>query len=301
MIGTTSFAKMEFEDFRWMQEWIYAYSAIIIEDGRKFVVEKKLHPILVKHKLPSFSAFFKMISSGYAAELHADTIEALTANETWFYRDPVHFELLKQRVLPDLIERHKHDRTLHIWSAGCSTGQEAYSLAMLLAETPALDGWKIWLLGTDLSYRQIQRAREGRYGREEASRGLPSAQLMRHFKQDGLQWQAKAELRASVEFQVLRLEQAWRPLPSFDLVLMRNVLFHFNEAHRLDLLWRVRKQMAHDGILMLGALEKNELADSFEAEGNERFPFYRKTGRVAARTKLSANAPQERGILQISL
>ena len=283
MLGTLALEKIQGEDFRWMQGWLYESSAIVLEDSRKFVAEKRLHPLLWKYQVPSFGALFGKIRTGYAPEVHADAIEVLTANETWFFRDPIHFEALKQKAIPTLLKARERSKTLRIWSAGCSSGQEAYSLAMMLSEMPALNGWKIWLLGTDLSYRQIQKARAGLYNRDEISRGLPAAQLNRHFKQQGMQWSASPELRACVEFQVLRLDQDWVTMPDFDLVLMRNVLYHFDQFNRTRILEKVREQMRPDGLLMMGSLEKNDLEEGFKMEGEERFAFHRKVELVRER------------------
>jgi chemotaxis protein methyltransferase CheR len=270
MLGEFSTEKIQGDDFRWLQQWLYECSAIVLEDGRKFVAEKRLLPVLWKHQFSNFEALFRRIRGGVAPEIHADAIEALTSNETWFFRDPTHFDMLRRNALPRLMRARQESKTLRLWSAGCSTGQEAYSLAMLLSGMPELQGWKIWLLGTDLSYRQIQRAREGVYSQDEIGRGLPAHELMRHFDQKGTRWSAKAELRASVEFQVLRLDQHWKLMPAFDLVLIRNVLFHFDLASRKGLLKRLRQQLRPDGLLMLGALEKNDLEEEFEPVGDER-------------------------------
>jgi chemotaxis protein methyltransferase CheR len=277
MLGTVAFEKLSAEDFKWLQGWLRERSAIVLEDGRKFVAEKRLHALLWKHKVPTFKDLCLYLRQGTHDDLHADAIEAMTANETWFFRDPAYFEMLRSSILPALMKARQEKRQLRIWSAGCSSGQEAYSLAMLLQDIPQLADWDVCLQATDLSQRQIERARQGIYTREEVNRGLPSAQLMKHFQQDGIVWTVKEPLKKQVQFQTLTLHEPWAPMPAFDLILLRNVLFYFDESTRLELLWRMRKQLATDGCLLLGALEKSDLLEGFEQGGNEKSWYYRRT------------------------
>jgi chemotaxis protein methyltransferase CheR len=277
MLGTVAFEKLSTEDFKWLQSWLKDCSAIVLEDGRKFVAEKRLHGLLWKHKVTTFKDLCHYLRQGTHHDLTADAIEAMTANETWFFRDPAYFELLRCSVLPGLIKARQESRQLRLWSAGCSSGQEAYSVAMLLKGLPELAGWDVTLFASDLSQRQIDRARRGIYTREEVNRGLPASMLTQYFQQDGIVWTAKEELRSRVQFQTLSLHEPWAPMPAFDLILLRNVLFYFDESTRLELLWRMRKQLAGDGCLMLGGLEKSDLLEGYELNGNEKSWVYRRT------------------------
>jgi chemotaxis protein methyltransferase CheR len=276
MIGALALEKLSNDDFKWFQGWLKESSAIHMDDGRKFVAEKRLHPLLWKHKIPSFHELCAYLRRGLVLDLQADVMEAITGNDTWFFRDPAAFEQLRTLALPTLIKSRAQSRRLRIWSAGCATGQEAYSLAMILNGMPQLAEWDIQILATDLSKRHIDRATQGVFTRDEVSRGLATTQLLEHFTQDGLNWAVKPALRQKIQFQELRLDQPWGPLPAFDLIVMRNVLFHFDQTGRQDLCQRMQEQLGPEGILMLGANEHNELAEGFEALGEERHHFYRK-------------------------
>ena len=276
MIGTVAFEKISAEDFQWLKNWIKDNTAIVMDDGRKFVAEKRLHSLLWKHKIPTFKELCKYLKVGLDAGLKADALEAITANDTWFFRDPHYFDLLKTQIIPHLMRTRQSSRKLRIWSAGCSTGQEAYSLAILLDTMPLLEGWDVQLMASDLSSRQIERAKQGVYSREEVNRGLPAVHLTKYFQQEGMAWAARESLKEKIQFNVIRLDEAWSPMPTFDLVLLRNVLIYFDEASRLDLLWRMRKQISVDGSLVLGSAEQNDLNDGFELAGHEKARYYQR-------------------------
>jgi chemotaxis protein methyltransferase CheR len=276
MIGAMALEKLSNDDYKWFQGWLKESSSIHMDDGRKFVAEKRLHPLLWKHKIPTFRELCAYLRRGLVLDLQTDVMEAITGNDTWFFRDPAAFEQLRTLVLPELLRARKSARRLRVWSAGCATGQEAYSLAILLAEIPQLADWDVEILATDLSKRHVQRAAEGAFSRDEVSRGLPSKLLTDYFTQDGLNWVAKPALRHRTCFLEMRLDEPWTPMPAFDLIVMRNVLFHFDQATRRDLCQRMQDQLRPEGVLMLGANEHNELAEGFEATGDERNHFYRK-------------------------
>jgi chemotaxis protein methyltransferase CheR len=193
------------------------------------------------------------------AFLHAVVAEAMTIKETSFFRDVTPFRLLSDGLIPRLIKQNKESRRLAFWSAASSTGQEAYSLAMLLLDGfPELANWDVTIVGTDISQQACDYARRGRYGRLEINRGLPARFLLKYFERDGEDWVAKPELRRMVTFQRMNLCALPQSFATFDVVLLRNVLLYFAAEERLQVLEGVHRRMSPDGALLLGASEQAE-------------------------------------------
>ncbi len=180
----------------------------------------------------------------------------MVTTESSFFRDHHPFEALRNVVLPDLINRRRPERSLNIWCAASSHGQEPYSIAILLRDHfPELAGWKVTLLASDLSREVLARAREGRYNQIEVNRGLPAALLLKHFEQHGTDWQLKLPVRHMVEFQEINLARPWPALPRMDLVLIRNVMIYFDVETKKDILARLASLLRPDGYLVLGGAE----------------------------------------------
>lgn len=213
------------------------------------------------------------------AHLHRAPAEAMTVNETAFFRDRKMFDVLRDTIVPRLIEVNSAQRKLRIWSAACSTGQEAYSLAMLLCEHFAkLAGWDLRIIGTDISYPAIEYARRGRYRRLEVNRGLPARKLVKYLVRDGEEWEVAPRLRSMCHFQYADLCASLPRLPIFDLILLRNVLLYFPQPGRNSVLRRVHSQIVPGGYLVLGAAEQAEDSTSlFQAEFARECYFYRPT------------------------
>jgi chemotaxis protein methyltransferase CheR len=209
--------------------------------------------------------------------LHRLAVEAMTTNETSFFRDFNPFEALRKSVLPDLIARRSADRALSIWCAASSSGQEPYSLSMLIRENfPALLNWKIRILATDLSTDILARAREGRYSQLEVNRGLPASLLVKYFQKRGCDWFLRDDIRAMVDYQVLNLSNAWPAMPPMDIVMIRNVLIYFGIETKKEILAKVRKVLKPDGYFFLGGAETTfSIDDSYERVQFERSTCYR--------------------------
>jgi chemotaxis protein methyltransferase CheR len=256
MLGTTA-DRIRIDDFRWLQGLLQERSSVVLEDSRKFLAEKRLGHLVMRLGVPGFRELFAELKRGLSAPLIDEVVDLLAGGETWFFRDVAAFNQLRREVLPRLVAARRAERRLRLWSAGCGSGQEAYSLAMLLDhEVPELAAWDVQLLATDLLPSQVQRAKEGLYSREEVNHGLPAAMLPDYFEQEDLDWRVRAHLRSRVDFRVLRLDRPWEAgLPPFDLVLLRNVLVYFDAATRLDVLRRMEGQLAPDGCLLLGCRE----------------------------------------------
>jgi chemotaxis protein methyltransferase CheR len=264
------------EDFIWLQGWLFERSSIVLEDARKFLAEKRLQPLLFHLKVPDLRSLFGRLRQEPDGELGAEVLEALTQSETWFFRDMPVFEHLCSELIPGLIQR-ANGRRIRIWSAGCSTGQEPYSLAMALAGKLGPDWAKqVQIDACDLSARQIAHAKDGAYTRDDVNRGLPAMLLGRHFSQLGTRWHIEESLREAVNFEALRLDRAWAQREPYDLILLRNVLYYFNDEARTELIWRIRQQLAADGVLILGSAEQNELEDGFDRLEQGRFWHYRR-------------------------
>jgi chemotaxis protein methyltransferase CheR len=191
-----------------------------------------------------------------AGALAIAVTEAMTTNETFFFRDRIPFDHLRETILPALVAARSRERRIRIWCTAAASGQEPYSIAMLLKELgPQLAGFRIDILATDLSAEVIDRAKSGHYSQFEVQRGLPIQLLVKHFHKSGDLWEIAPELRAMVQFRTLNLLNDFSPLGSFDIVFCRNVLIYFDQATKADVLERLARQMPEDGYLILGAAE----------------------------------------------
>jgi chemotaxis protein methyltransferase CheR len=263
-------------DFDYLRALVKRRSAIALDDGKGYLVEARLGPLAGREGFGSLEALVAALRIGPVNGLHQQVVEAMTTNETSFFRDAHPFEGLQKVVLPELIRRRAAERRLAVWCAACSTGQEPYSVALLVREHfPELVGWDVRILGSDLSREVLERARQGRYSQAEVNRGLPARLLVKYFRKEGLDWQLADEVRRLVEFRPLNLAEAWPPLPAADLLLLRNVLIYFDGEARRDVLNKVRRVLRPGGALLLGGVENALDADGFERVPLERCAYYR--------------------------
>jgi chemotaxis protein methyltransferase CheR len=243
------------EDFDFFRAWLRERSAIVLEPGKEYLVDTRLAPVAQKAGLASVADLIQRLRRGSAA-LEVSVVEALTTNETSFFRDWKPFEALRLKLVPEAMVRRAAERRLDLWSAACSSGQEAYSLAMMLRDTfPDLAGWTVTLHCTDLSREMVERTRAGRYSQLEVNRGLPAPMLVKHFHQEQGVWVVQPALRALVKAQTMNLAAPWPVLPPMDLVLLRNVLIYFDIPTRRGILEKARRQLAPGGALFLGSAE----------------------------------------------
>ncbi len=264
-------------DFEYVRTLVREHAAIVLEPSKGYLVESRLAPLVQQHGLTSIAALVGRLRVQRADALHAQVVEALTTNETSFYRDLHPFETLRQTLLPELVERRAASRQLSIWSAACSSGQEPYSLAMLLREHfSSLASWTVRITGTDLSAAMLSRAAEGLYSQLEVSRGLPATLLVKYFTREGLAWRLAPEVRRMVAFRPHNLAQPWPPSPQVDVLLLRNVLIYFDVPTKRAILQRARAALRPDGVLFLGGTETTlGVDDSFERCTVGRTTFYR--------------------------
>lgn len=242
--------------FEFIRCFLYDKSAIQVGIDKDYLIESRLAPVLRKHGLADFGSLVKRLRANGNDVLSIDVLDAMTTNETYFFREPVLFDELLRQLLPSLIAARAGTRRLQIWSAACATGQEPYSLAMGMRERlPQLRDWQVHLLATDISPSCLAQARRGVYRQLEVNRGLPAPYLLKYFTRDGLEYTLKDEIRLAVEFRALNLIGDWPINIRPDLLLMRNVLIYFDQRTKAAILAKVRKVLAPNGYLVLGAAE----------------------------------------------
>lgn len=264
-------------DFEFIRRLVLQRAAIVLEDNKSYLVEARLLPVARQEGLSSISDLVTRLRSSERGRLHEKVVEAMTTNETSFFRDFQCFESLRTEILPQLVKRRTDTRLIEIWCAASSTGQEPYSIAMIVKEYFShLKDWTFRLIATDLSRDVLERARQGRYSQIEVNRGLPAPLLVKYFQKVGQNWQIRDDIRAIVEFRELNLiDKRWN-VTSADIVFLRNVLIYFDVATKKSILTRVREILRPDGYLFLGGSETTmNLDDTFERHGPERSCCYR--------------------------
>ena len=269
---------MTADDFRYLRELVERLSGICIEDGREYLFEARLAALARQHGFASLSELVEHLrATKTPGSVHRAAVEALATQETSFFRDGHPYEALRKVVLPELLARRAATRRLHIWSAAASTGQEPFSLAILLREHfPQLSNWDVKIIATDLSESALERARAGNFNRAEAARGLTPALLAKYFREDAAGVQVREEVRRAVEFRSFNLIGSWSELPQFDLILLRNVLIYFGPNTKRAVLEKTRAQLKPDGYLLLGAAETTLHVDgTYEVVHLEKSSFYR--------------------------
>jgi chemotaxis protein methyltransferase CheR len=264
-------------DFQVVRRVVRERSGIALEAGKAYLADARLGPLARDLGLGTPEALVARLRSPDANGLRRKVAEAMAVTETSFFRDALPFEALRSSILPGILARRAAERTLTVWSAACSSGQEIYSVAMLLREAFAgLPGWRVRLIASDLSGEMLRRAREGAYTQLEVNRGLPAGLLVKYFEKRGLEWRIRAELPASVEFREINLVEPWPELPPMDLVFLRNVLLYFEEGDKRSILARARRLLGTDGLLVLGSAETTyTLDDDYELVQAGRTMFYR--------------------------
>ncbi|MEA2759803.1 MAG: chemotaxis protein methyltransferase CheR [Methylobacteriaceae bacterium] len=238
-----------------LRQFLYERSGLSLEGDKLYLVESRLLPIAREAGLADLAGLMKRLQGGDRDLAHS-VVDAMTTNETFFFRDRAPFEKFRNVMLPQLLAARAAERRLRIWCAACSTGQEPYSLAMLLdEEARRLTGWNVEILATDLSRRAIESARQGLYSQFEVQRGLPITMLLRYFQRAGDRWQINEFLRSRINFREFNLMSDFRPLGAFDVIFCRNVLLYFDVPTKRDILARLSRALAPDGFLLMGSAE----------------------------------------------
>jgi len=242
--------------FEYLAQLVCDQSSIVLDPGKDYLVESRLTPLLWEMGMSNLEELAQELRRDRFSPLHRRVVDAITNNETWFFRDGYPFDALKEIILPDLIGKREPERALSIWSAGSSSGQEIYSVAMLLRENfPRLLSWDLNLLGTDISDVALSRARQGRYSQWEVNRGLPAELLAKYFEPVGSEWQLSARIREMATFKFMNLSGPWPALRSFDVVFLRNVLIYLSAESRKTIFKKLRQMLRSGGYLFLGSAE----------------------------------------------
>lgn len=264
-------------DFDYVRNLVRRRSAIVLENEKVYLAESRLFELARREGFDSVDALIRGLRLDRRKSLSRKVVEAMTTNETSFFRDIQPFELLQTTLLPELIRKRAVERRLSLWCAACSTGQEPYTIAMTLSEYfAALGGWRVEILATDLSLGVLGKAQQGCYSQIEVNRGLSVELLAKYFQKRGLSWQIKDEIRRMVKFQSLNLIESWPALPSMDVVFLRNVLIYFDVPTKKAILAKVRKILRPDGYLFLGGAESTmNLDDAFERLDYQKANCYR--------------------------
>lgn len=253
-------------DFDFVRTLVRRESAIVVDESKKYLVSARLADLAAARTDGNIARLLDDLRNSSSAALRYSVVEAMAIQETLFFRDPSFFETLREQVLPELIRRRENVRRLRFWCAASSTGQEPYSVCIMLREYfPQLANWRIEFIASDFSSNALRRASGGHYSLLEVNRGLPARCLTRHFVQHGLDWQISPELRRMVDFRQINLIEPWPELPTFDIVFLRNVLIYFDMETRRTVLARCREKLAGDGFLFLGGTETTiGLDDAFQ-------------------------------------
>ncbi|WP_198018995.1 CheR family methyltransferase [Azorhizobium doebereinerae] len=263
---------MSAADYEFFKKYLKQHSGLILSDDKHYLLESRLVPLLRKFELPDFARLASVLRDSSSTIIAEAVIEAMTTNESLFFRDKTPFEVFTTVMLPKLHATRPPSQPLRIWCAAASTGQEPYSLAMTLKENPHLVGTRrVEFLCTDLSNEVLERASSGRYNQFEVQRGLPIQMLMKYFKKVDDMWEVSSQLKAGMQFRKLNLLNPFVGLGTFDIVFCRNVLIYFDAPTKTDILNRIAKVTAADGYLVLGGAETvMGLGDAYRPLPNQR-------------------------------
>ena len=263
-------------DFGYLRQLVMNHSGNRIDASRDYLFESRLQNVIRQKGMSSLGQLVSALRTDDRGELQRAVVEAMMINETSFFRDMQTFELLRTELIPQVIASRQAERRLRIWSAASSSGQEAYSIAMLIREHfPALAGWKIEIFGTDISAEMVERSRAGRYQRIEVNRGLPARLLIKYLNRHEDEWEFKPEIRAMCQFQQRNLLTGATPGWRFDFIFLRNVMIYFPEKQRRQVLMDIHQSLRPDGALILGLSEQPQMDSHWKTELRSNCVWYK--------------------------
>ncbi|MFT5285353.1 MAG: chemotaxis protein methyltransferase CheR [Planctomycetota bacterium] len=265
--------KIKTEEFDVIRKLVYERAGILLEAGKEYLVESRMRGLLRNQAIESVEVLVESLKRG-VFETEELVVDALTTNETSFFRDGSPWELLRNKIIPEMIERNKATRKLDIWCAASSSGQEPLTLAILLCEDfPELASWHVKITATDISEDMLTRCKTGLYSQLEVSRGLPAELLVRYFDKSGVKWQVGKQLSDMIGYHRLNLTESLPMMRPRDLVMIRNVLIYFDNETKCDILTRISRVMQKRGFLMLGTAETARDVP-FERQSFEKITYY---------------------------
>ncbi|MGE3645926.1 MAG: protein-glutamate O-methyltransferase CheR [Beijerinckiaceae bacterium] len=279
--------------FTTLRQVVETRTGVSIDADKQYLAESRLSSLVSKFGAASIQELVDQLAANAYSDISRSIVEAMMTGETFFFRDVSQFNRIRDVVIPELIALRQQDNRLRIWCAACSTGQEPYSIAMMLDEMASeLRGWRIDIVASDVSESAVERARQGYYNQFEVQRGLPVTSLLRYFHRDGDNWRIAENLRSRIEFvsaNILTFRQSGQP---FDLVLCRNVLMYFETETRQEALRNIDENLALDGWIVLGTSESGILKNSSYASTREFPAICRKSAQTFAKEGVIArNTP----------
>jgi chemotaxis protein methyltransferase CheR len=284
------------QDYDYLRKLLKERSGLVLSADKQYLVESRLLPIARKAGVSGLGELVGKLKDRSAEPLIVEVVEAMTTNESFFFRDKIPFDHFRDTILPQLITARAKDKRIRIWCAAASTGQEPYSLAILVKDMAAkLAGWRVEIIGTDISNEVLEKAKAGVYSQFEVQRGLPIQMLVKYFVQNGDTWQISPEIRAMVQYKMLNLLPDFSHLGRFDVVFCRNVLIYFDQDTKVGVLERIARQMEGDGFLVLGAAETVVgLTEAFKPLSDKRGLYAPNADALKAQPamKLAATAPR---------
>ena len=270
--------KLQPEEHKSLAEYIYSLCGVTLDESKGYLIESRLATLVEETGCGSYGGFVLRAKKDPTRGIERRIIDAITTNETLFFRDTTPFDLLRHKLIPELIDHHTRTGSsrIRIWSAACSTGQELYSIAILLRELLGdPDRYGVRLVGTDISDDAVARASRGRYSPIEISRGLTDAQKTKYFAPVDGGWQIRDEIRAMASFKKMNLMNDFSCLGRFDVIFCRNVAIYFTERDRISLFGRMERALEVNGCLVIGAMESlNGISQQFESKRHLRSVYY---------------------------
>ncbi|TPQ28416.1 chemotaxis protein CheR [Bradyrhizobium guangdongense] len=282
-------------EYEYLRKFLRDHSGLDLSADKQYLIESRLLPLARKANLSGIGELVQKLQAGSSA-LITSVVEAMTTNETFFFRDKVPFDHFRDTIMPEVLKARAARKSVRIWCAAGSTGQEPYSLAMCLKEMgAALTGWRVEIVATDLSQEVLEKSKAGIYSQFEVQRGLPIQMLVKYFKQTGETWQINPELRSMIQHRQLNLLHDFSQLGTFDVIFCRNVLIYFDQDTKINIFNRLARQVEGDGFLVLGAAETVVgLTDTFRPIPEKRGLYKPNDGRAPVATKpaFAAAAPR---------
>jgi chemotaxis protein methyltransferase CheR len=279
-------------EYEYLRKFLRDHSGLDLSADKQYLIESRLLPLARKAGISGIGELVQKLQGAGSGALVTSVVEAMTTNETFFFRDKVPFDHFRDTIMPEIIKARAGRRSVRIWCAAGSTGQEPYSLAMSLKEMgAALTGWRVEIIATDLSQEVLEKAKAGIYSQFEVQRGLPIQMLMKYFRQTGETWQINPELRAMIQHRQLNLLHDFAQLGTFDVIFCRNVLIYFDQDTKINIFNRLARQIEGDGFLVLGAAETVVgLTDTFKPIPERRGLYKPSDPRAAAAKPAFAGA-----------